>query len=105
MAGKLRLGVIGAGAWAVTSHLPVFAKRRDVLEFTAVCRRGPQLLEKIKQDWGFALASEDYRDVLNAGIDICLVASPASFHYEHARAALEGGANVLCEKPFTIEPA
>lgn len=102
---KLRLGVIGAGSWAVASHLPNFAKRRDEVEFVAVARKGPELLRKIKEDWGFETASEDYRDVLDAGIDICLVGSPTGFHYEHAKAALEAGAHVLVEKPFTIEPA
>lgn len=105
MSGKLRLGVIGAGSWTVSSHLPNLASRRDDVEFVAVCRKGRDLLEKIKQDWGFQIASEDYRDVLDAGIDICLVASPVGLHYEHARAALEAGAHVLCEKPFTIDPA
>jgi len=37
-------------------------------------------------------------------MDICLVASPHGLHYEHAKAALEAGAHVLCEKPFTVEP-
>ena len=46
---KLRLGVIGAGSWAVASHLPNFAKRRDEVEFVGVCRKGPELLEKIKK--------------------------------------------------------
>jgi predicted dehydrogenase len=101
---KLRLGVIGAGSWAVASHLPNFAKRRNEVEFAAVARKGAGLLEKIKHDWGFELASEDYRDVIDAGIDICLVSSPTAFHHEHARAALEAGAHVLVEKPFTIEP-
>jgi predicted dehydrogenase len=102
---KLRLGVIGAGSWAVASHLPNFAKRRDEVEFVGVCRKGPELLQKIKDDWGFQMASEDYRDVIDAGMDICLVASPHGLHYEHAKAALEAGAHVLCEKPFTVEPA
>jgi predicted dehydrogenase len=102
---KLRLGVIGAGSWAVASHLPNFAKRRDEVAFVGVARQGPELLEKIKNDWGFRLASEDYRDVIDAGMDICLVASPHGLHYEHAKAALEAGAHVLCEKPFTIDPA
>ncbi len=102
---KLRLGVIGAGSWAVASHLPNFAKRRDVVEFVGVCRKGPELLRKIKDDWGFRMASEDYGDVIDAGMDVCLVASPHGLHYEHAKAALEAGAHVLCEKPFTIEPA
>ena len=57
---KLRLGVIGAGSWAVASHLPNFAKRADDVEFVGVCRKGPELLGKIKDDWGFAIASEDY---------------------------------------------
>jgi predicted dehydrogenase len=101
---KLRLGVIGAGSWAVASHLPNFAKRRDEVEFVGVSRKGPEMLDKIKNDWGFQVASEDYRDVVDAGMDICLVASPHGLHYEHAKAALEAGAHVLCEKPFTVEP-
>lgn len=102
---KLRLGIIGAGSWTVASHLPNFAKRRDEVELVGVSRKGPELLAKIKDDWGFAVASEDYRDVIDAGMDICLVASPHGLHYEHAKAALEAGAHVLCEKPFTVDPA
>lgn len=101
---KLRLGVIGAGSWAISSHLPNFAKRSDEVELVGVCRKGPELLQKTKDDWGFAVASEDYRDVIDAGMDICLVASPHGLHYEHTKAALDAGAHVLCEKPFTVEP-
>ena len=38
-------------------------------------------------------------------MDICVVASPASLHHEHALAALAAGAHVLVEKPFTIAPS
>ncbi len=102
---KLRLGVIGAGSWAVMSHLPNFAKRRDEVEFVAVARKGREMLAKIRDDWGFEIGSEDYHDVIDAGIDICLVASPTGLHHEHAKAALEAGAHVLVEKPVTIDPA
>jgi predicted dehydrogenase len=104
MARKLRLGVIGAGSWAVASHLPNFAQRRDEVEFVGVARKGEELLRKIKGDWGFEVASEDYRDVIDAGLDICLVSSPTAFHHEHAKAALEAGAHVLVEKPIAKEP-
>lgn len=100
--GKLRLGVIGAGAWAVAAHLPAVASRRDEVEFVAVCRKGDEQLRQIRDRFGFAIASEDYRDVIKSGIDICVVASPPAAHYEHATAALEAGAHVLCEKPFTL---
>jgi predicted dehydrogenase len=101
---KLRLGVIGAGSWAIASHLPNLAKR-DEVDFVAVSRKGPDVLDKVRRDWGFELASEDFRDVLAAGVDICLVASPTGLHHEHAKAALESGAHVLVEKPVTIDPA
>jgi predicted dehydrogenase len=103
--GKLRLGVIGAGSWAVSSHLPNFAARADDVEFVGVSRKGAEPLARIKEQFGFQVASEDYRDVLDAGVDICLVASPTALHHEHARAAMEAGAHVLVEKPFTIDPA
>ncbi len=102
---KLRLGVIGAGSWALASHLPNLARRRSEVEFAAVCRHGAEPLAKIAGDYGFALASEDYRDVVDAGIDICVVSSPSALHYEHAKAALQAGAHVLIEKPVTIDPA
>jgi len=94
--------VIGAGAWAVYSHLPVLAKRRAELDFVAVNRLGRAELEAVARRFGFAVASEDYRDVLAADIDVCVVASPAGLHHEHTKAALEAGAHVMVEKPFTL---
>lgn len=101
---KLRLGVIGAGSWAVRSHLPNLARRSEQVEFVGVARKGPELLARIQRDWDFKVASEDYRDVLAAGIDIAVIASPTAAHFEHAKAALEAGAHVLVEKPFTMTP-
>lgn len=80
-------------------------RRRDEVDFLIVNRRTPERLKRIQETFGFARATTDYREVIDAGCDIVLVASPAASHYEHARAALEAGAHVLCEKPFTIEPA
>jgi predicted dehydrogenase len=101
---RLRLGVIGAGSWAVTSHLPILAARHDDVEFVAVSGIGDTQLRQVKERFGFAIASEDYRDVVDADIDICVVSSPAAYHYEHAKAALEAGASVLIEKPVAIRP-
>src|SRR5258707_9081803 len=101
---KLRLGVIGAGSWAVASHLPNLERHADAVEFAAVSRLGREPLERIRKRFGFQIASEDYHDVINAGIDICVVSSPSGFHYEHTKAALEAGAHILVEKPVTIDP-
>ena len=71
----------------------------------AVNRRDPVLLERIQRRFGFEHASTDFRDVLAHEPDICIVGSPVRWHHEHARAALEAGAHVLVEKPFTLDPA
>ncbi|MFI7066796.1 Gfo/Idh/MocA family protein [Kribbella sp. NPDC050124] len=99
---KLRLGVIGAGSWAVAAHLPAMAARAADVEFVGVCRYGGDALRRIKDRYGFRFASEDYQDVLAKGIDIAIVASPTAVHYEQVRSALSVGAHVLCEKPLTL---
>jgi predicted dehydrogenase len=102
---KLRLGVIGAGSWTVSSHLPNLQRHRDEVEFVIVNRRDPALLAKIQHDFGFAKASTDWHDVIAERPDIVIVGSPPDNHWEQSKAALDAGADVMCEKPFTIEPA
>jgi predicted dehydrogenase len=101
---KLRAGVIGAGSWAVASHIPNLVKRSGEVELVGVSRLGEEVLSSISERWSFSVASEDYRDVLAEDLDICIVSSPTAFHHEHAKAALESGAHVLVEKPVTIGP-
>jgi predicted dehydrogenase len=101
----LRLGVLGAGSWAVASHIPNLMQRPDDVTLVGAARHGdPELLGALRDRFGFSVVSEDYRDVLAAGIDVAVVASPTALHHEHAKAALEAGAHVLVEKPVTIDP-
>lgn len=100
---KVRLGFIGAGWWATTMYMPLLAQREDV-ELRAVCRLGLDLLHAVQQRFGFAVATEDYRELLEQKLDGVIVASPHHLHYEHARAALRRGLHVMVEKPMTLLP-
>ena len=100
--GRLRLGVLGAGAWTVASHLPNLVQRKEEVDLVSVCRRDPIQAEAIRARFGFDFATTDFREALDAGVDLCIVAGPVAVHHEHTKAALEAGAHVLCEKPFTI---
>lgn len=93
---QLRVGIIGAGSWAVAAHLPALARCKEV-ELVGVCRQG-SLLHHVAEKFSIPVASEDYRDILAQDLDLCIVSSPAYLHYEHAGAALRSGAHVLCEK-------
>jgi predicted dehydrogenase len=99
----LRAAVIGAGWYGAQNHIPTLAARPEVA-LDGVCRLGADELERVRAHFGFAFASEDYRAVLARRPDIVVVSSPHHLHYDHARAAIEAGAHVLCEKPMTLNP-
>lgn len=101
MTKKVRIGFIGAGWWATTNHIPLLAKRDDVT-LVGVCRLGKEMLQTIKDTFGFPVATEDYHELLQQGLDGVVVTSPHHLHYEHARAALEAGCHVMVEKPMTL---
>ncbi len=101
--GKVRVGVIGAGSWAVSNHIPTLEKRDDI-ELVVAVRKGVDELKLIQEKFGFEHVTEDYHEALDLDLDAVVVASPSVFHHEHAKAAMESGANVMCEKPFTITP-
>jgi predicted dehydrogenase len=104
MSKKVRLGFIGAGWWATWNHMPILAKQADV-ELAGVCRLGQQMLQTVKENFGFGFATEDYRELLKLDLDGVVVTSPHHVHYEHAKAALEAGCHVMVEKPMTLKAA
>ena len=100
----LRVAVIGAGWYAAASHIPTLAAIPGVA-LDGVCRLGTEDLERVRSHFGFAFASEDFREVLARRPDAVIVASPHHLHHQHASAALSAGAHVLVEKPMTLDPA
>jgi predicted dehydrogenase len=104
MSRRVRVGVIGAGAWAVTTHLPVIAADPDV-ELVVVNRRNADLARSIAERFGAAHATDDWRAAIDLGLDAVVVASPPNVHRAQVEAAIASGAHVLCEKPFAITAA
>lgn len=49
---RLHLGVIGAGSWAQAAHLPALHRRRDEVEFVAVCRPDRPALHRVAHRYG-----------------------------------------------------
>lgn len=101
---RIRLGVIGAGAWAAFAHIPGFLRRPEI-EPWIVNRRDPAAVEALASRFGFAHATTDWREVIDARPDIVALTGPVALRAEQALAALEAGIHVLAEKPFTVDPA
>ena len=105
MSARARIGIIGAGWWAVANHIPVLKKFADC-EIVAVNRLGKAELAEIQRTFGIARGFEDYREMLDkVPMDGVVVASPHVLHFEHASAALAKGCHVLVEKPLTTTAA
>jgi predicted dehydrogenase len=102
MAKRVRLGFIGAGWWATSNHLPILETRPDV-ELAGVCAIGRESLERVQHRFDFAVATENYRELLRLDLDGVVVSSPHTLHFEHAKAALEAGCHVMVEKPMTTQ--
>ena len=98
---KARIGIIGAGWWAVANHIPVLQKIPDC-EIVAVNRLGAAELKKVQETFGIERGFEDFRAMLEAvPVDGVVISSPHTLHHEHASAALAKGCHVLVEKPMT----
>jgi predicted dehydrogenase len=105
--GKLRVGVIGAGLWAVMSHIP---QLRDSgrAEVVAIARRSPDRLALVQKQLGIAEAYTDWREMLDKSkLDAVVVSTPHNAHVEPTVAALNRGLHVFLEKPVadTIDGA
>ncbi len=102
---RARIGVIGAGWWAVANHLPELQKN-PACEVVAVNRLGAAELAQVQSTFKVAQGFEDYREMLaTVSMDGVVVASPHVLHFEHAKAALEAGCHVLVEKPMATTAA
>jgi len=100
---KVRVGVLGAGAWARHAHLPGY-RRDDRCEVVAIADPQIDLARDAAREFGIPLATADAgelfgRDDIDA-IDVC---TPSATHFELAWGALEAGKHVLCEKPVAYD--
>jgi predicted dehydrogenase len=102
---KSRVGVIGAGWWATSAHLPAIQSHPQA-ELVAVQSRERAKAEKIAHDFGAKYACTTTEEILALkGLDAVIVASTPNVHYVQAKAALESGRHVLIEKPMTFTAA
>jgi predicted dehydrogenase len=101
---RARIGVIGAGFWAAYFYLPFLRDHPDAV-CVGVVRRNRDALAALERAFDLELATTEVDELLAAGCDGIIVASPHALHREHAEQALRAGAHVLIEKPMTVELA
>jgi len=100
---KLRVGVLGAGAWARGAHLPGYA-RDPRCEVVAIADPQLDLARAAAAEFGIPAVSASHLDVIGRDdVDVVDVCTPSHTHFELAWAALEADKHVLCEKPVAYD--
>ncbi|AXH34626.1 gfo/Idh/MocA family oxidoreductase [Humibacter sp. BT305] len=100
---QLRVAVVGAGRWAVQSHIPGW-QRDPRVEVVALAEVDEDALRSASERFGVARAVTDYRELLDdPDIDVIDVATGNAMHFEISMAAIQAGKHVLCEKPVNSD--
>lgn len=100
MSRTLRWGILGPGHIASAQAADLVGSGFTV---TAVGSRSEASAREFADRFGIPTAHGSYAAlVADPEVDVVYVATPHSFHYAHARLALEAGKHVLVEKSFTV---
>ena len=96
---RLRVGVVGAGAWG-KNHVRTVATLPDA-ELAAVCDADPKTRERLTRQYPAAHITGDVADLVGR-VDAVVIASPAATHARVALQCVEAGKPCLVEKPFAL---
>ena len=101
MTKKFHVGVIGVG-FIGPAHMEGI--RRQGFEVTAIAEPTQAQADEAAARLLVPKGYGDWKDLVNdPEIDVVHIASPNFLHYEQAKAALEAGKHVVCEKPLAMD--
>ena len=104
---EIRIGLIGGG-WMGKAHTTAFHNAKmifgdDMPVFEIVSDVTEDAAKAFAEQMGYARYTADWHDVeSDPDVDLVDVATPNCMHYEMAKAALEHGKHVFCEKPLSL---
>src|SRR2546426_4673748 len=100
----IRVLLIGTGFGAQV-HAPGVA-RNAAFTLAGIASGSIQNARRVASEFSIPYATDDWKRMLDeVEGDLVSIAAPVDLHYSMARAALERGRHVLCEKPFALNVA
>ena len=95
---KIKTGLAAYGMSGQVFHAP-FISTNPHFELTAITERSKNLARERYPDARTVRSFDELVDMTD--LELIVVNTPDSSHYEYARRALEAGKHVIVEKPFT----
>jgi predicted dehydrogenase/threonine dehydrogenase-like Zn-dependent dehydrogenase len=104
-AGKVSLGVIGAGNYASSMLLPILAKDKRVA-LTCIATKSGMSAANAARKFSIGRTGTDAADIVGASdVNAVLIATRHASHAALAAAALSAGKTVYVEKPLAVDLA
>jgi len=101
--GKVRVGVLGAGAWAKFAHIPGYL-RDTRCELVAIADPMIERAQEFATEFGIPSVYGTHEELIaREDIHLVDVCTPSATHFDLSWAALEAGKHVLCEKPVAYD--
>lgn len=99
---NIKVGVVGTG-FIGPAHIE--ALRRLGIEVTGLAGSSPERATAKADELGIGKAYESFEALIaDPQISVIHITSPNHLHYAQAKAALEAGKHVVCEKPLAMNP-
>lgn len=97
-----RVGIIGCGK-ILERHVEAI-NENDNFTLVALCDSDQPKLGQLYSKYGIPITTIYKNMIKFHDINLVVVATPNSFHFEHAKYALENGCDVIVEKPVSLNP-
>lgn len=98
---KIKTAIFGTGFMGRVHTEGV--RRLGNVEVAAVASGTKEVAQQFADQMGIPYSTGDYRELLaNAEIQVVHICTPNVMHHPMAKAALEAGKHVICEKPLSI---
>src|SRR4051794_15575633 len=99
--GSVAIGIIGAGIMG-ERLLNAIRQQPDLLHTCGIWDPAPAAMQRMERTFPDVPRLADAAAVIAAS-DCVYIASPPASHLAHARAALQAGKSVFCEKPLAVD--
>jgi predicted dehydrogenase len=101
---KFGVGILGATGYIAAPYRAEIRQSSDEARIVALCARRRDLLEAAAREDGAALATGDWRQVVeHPQVNLVVVATPDALHHEAVMACAAAGKHVVCEKPIGMD--
>lgn len=98
----VRIAVVGTGAIAQLTHIPVLSKLRGA-SLVALCDNDAAKARALADRFGVPDVFTDFEELLDSDeLDAVIITTPNHLHEPHVLSALRAKLHVLCERPLSL---